>query len=614
MPTTDTATKRFLWLLILLSLVPAAFLVVRRVEAEGERTTVTLVMDEVELANQAQVLGRTSLELAREYQQLGLNGVAIYEDTLESAAAKGRVALMLGAEALTTALLRGEAPPDIPANSILVSELEPGALRWILAKNPPEPQSVEAFGRSWYVYPGAAVNERPAGPDPDLVRGFAEAGFDLAYRPRNYPAMRAVGQDFPEEARYLIHAGLQVAGQPNRLDELAAASQGYITGVIEGTPQDGMSAVVRRLPSARLLSFNQDYINQRLYPQDLIDKYLLAVNERGVRILYLRPYTEEQLGDMFENTRLLVSGLRGALEQGGYRVAPLETLELRYETNFLLRGLSALGILAGLGLLALMYPGVWGLLMVVGVLGLGVFANGLGWGALALAAALTFPVIGYGHLSERLSSLGIATLVSLAGAMLLSAVGSDRETMLAITPFAGVAATLVVPPALFLFHYALRYQRPAAWVVSLWNHPIRLGNVVIVLLGAAVLALVILRRGNFPVIGASQAELAFRGWLSELFVRPRFKELLGHPLAVLGLTNEGWPAWIRAALLTGGVVAQASILNSFSHYHTPFLVSLQRTLIALALGLVIGLLLTPLFRLGLRLGRNWLASAGRTGA
>lgn len=604
--------KTILWILVALSLVPAGILVVRRVQAEGGRRTVTILMDEAALDEQAQYLGVSSLELGLHYQSLGLNGIALYEDTLESAEAKGEIAVLLASEATELALARDVPLPEIPPDSLLVSELKPGALNGTLAKNAPDPEQLEFLGRSWYVYPGRAVEVRPAGPDRASIEAWAAAGFDIAYRPRNFPGLKEVGADFPPEAHYLIHAGLQVAGYPNSLSDLVAASQPYLTGVIEGTEQDGMPQIVRKVPTARLLSFNQDYINQRLSPQSLIDKYLLAANERGVRIFYLRPYTEEQLGDMFANTDKLVAGLTARLEQEGYTVGPLDTLDIDYQTSALLRGLSAVGVLAGLVLLALLYPGVWGPVVALGVLGLGVYANGFDWGALALAAALTFPVIGYGYLKERLTSLGLATLISLAGAMLLSAVGSDREAMLAINPFAGVAATLVVPPLLFLFHYALRYRRPASWVRDFWNYPIRIGNVAVLLLGAFALALVFLRRGNFPVIGASSSELALRGLLSDLFVRPRFKELLGHPLAVLGLTERRLPAWVTAALLTGGVVAQASILNSFSHYHTPLLISLQRTLVALVLGLVIGLLLVPVARLVLRLGRRWLASADAT--
>lgn len=601
-------TKRILWITIALSLIPGLFLAVRRVEAEGASRTVTMVMDEEALAEQAEYLGVSSFELGQRYGALGLNGIALYEDTFESAEAEGRILMMSGTEARNLALSLGEPLETVPADSTLVSEVEAGALGPILAKNLPAPEEIRLGGHTWYAYPGDG-RARPAGPDREAVERWAEAGFDLAYRPRNFPNLVGVGEDFPAEAHYLIHAGLQVAGHPGSLSDLVAASQDYLTGIIEGTPQDGMAGVSSKIPTTRLLSFNQDYINQRLYPRDLIDKYLLAANERGVRILYLRPYTEEQLGSMVENTEKLVSGLRGALEAEGYEVGPLETLTLDYQTNVWLRGLSAVGIVAGLGLLALLYPGGWGPFVAVSVLSLGILAGGLDWDALALAAALAFPVIGYGHFSKRLTSLGLATLVSLAGAVLLAAVGSDREAMLAITPFAGVAATLIVPPALFAFHYALKYRPPVRWLTDFWRYPVRIGDVALVMLGVLALAVVFLRRGNFPIIGVSGAELAVRDRLAEWFVRPRFKELLGHPLAVLALANGEWPAWLQGVFLTGGVVAQASILNSFSHYHTPLLISLQRTLVALALGLLVGLVLLPMVRLATGGVRRWLAGA-----
>ena len=610
---TRATLQRILWTCIFLSLIPGFILAVRRVETEGTSRTVTMVMDEPALAEQAAYLGVSSFELGERYRALGLNGVALYEDAFDTAETAGRILMLTGAEARELALSLGgslgesaDELSQIPANSTLVTGLEPGVIPHILAKNAPAPQEIMLDGRTWYAYPGEG-DTRPAGPDLTALERWSDAGWDIAYRPRNYPNLQEVGEDFPKEAHYLIHSGLQVAGQPDGLSELVRASQGYITGVIEGTAQDGMGEVIRKIPTARLLSFNQDYINQLLKPGDLIDKYLLAANERGVRILYLRPYTEEQLGDMVANTEALVGGLRRALEADGFTVGPLETLELNYQTNTLLRGLSAVGVVSALGLLALLYPGVWGPLVAAAVLGLGVAAGGVGWDALALAAALAFPVIGYGHLPERLSSLGVATLVSLSGAVLLAAVGSDREAMLAITPFAGVAATLVVPPLLYLFHVALRYRRPAGWVTGFWRYPVRLGDVAVVLIFMLALAVVVLRRGNFPLIGASGAELALRQELSQWFVRPRFKELLGHPLAVLGL-GASLPAPLRALLLTGGVVAQASILNSFSHYHTPLLVSLQRTLVALVLGALLGFVLLPLVRLATGGFRRWLKS------
>ncbi|MEJ2288920.1 MAG: DUF5693 family protein [Deinococcales bacterium] len=169
---------------------------------------------------------------------------------------------------------------------------------------------------------------------------------------------------------------------------------------------------------------------------------------------------------------------------------------------------------------------------------------------------------------------------------------------------------MIVPPALFLFHYALRYRRPAAWVRDFWNAEIRVGHVALGLVAVAALAYAFMRRGNTPLIGASHAELALRQWMSQLFVRPRFKELIGHPLAVLALANPRWPSWFRGLLLTGGVLAQASVLNTFSHYHTPLVISAERTAIALVIGLAIGFLLVPAVRGVVALGRAWLSGTG----
>src|SRR5690606_123736 len=79
------------------------------------------------------------------------------------------------------------------------------------------------------------------------------------------------GSDFPSQARYLVYAGTQVAGHPFGPDEDGAqpvidASQEFLTAIIEGTPQDGMNRISGRVPTVRLLSFNQDYVNRRLRP------------------------------------------------------------------------------------------------------------------------------------------------------------------------------------------------------------------------------------------------------------------------------------------------------------------------------------------------------------
>ncbi len=593
-------------LLLALSLPAAGALILERGATEGRERTVAIVMDELALVEQAAMLGRSPMALALHYQTLGLTGIAVYEETLETLARTGAVVALLGREARAAALLAGQPLPDVPGDATLVSEVVPGAAAALLAKNRPPARELEFGGRTWWWWPGESLRTRPAGPDAARVSAWAAAGFDVAYRPRNFPGLQDVGRDFPAEARYLIHAGLQAAGHPHALDDTAAASQDRLTALIEGTPQDGLRDLARQVPTVRLLSFNQDYQNLRLRPDELVEKFLLAANEREVRLLYLRPYTEEQLGDMLENTEALVSGLRTALEREGFAVARLAPPDAGYAPAVWLRAAAGVGVVAGLALLAASLPPGWGVLASAGVVGVALLAAGPTWAALALIAALVFPVLGFALLPWRWWALPAATGVSLVGAGLLAAVGSDRASMLALEPFAGVGATLVVPPALLVAVILLRRLPAAAWVRAMWTHPPRLGEVAVGLVVVAALGLVVIRRGNFPLIGASEVELALRSALNEWFVRPRFKELLGHPLALLALLQVRWPWWARGGLLVAGVVAQASVLNSFSHYHTPLLVSLQRSVIALALGVVIGLVLVTAARLTERVLRRWL--------
>ncbi|CAA9566744.1 MAG: Permease of the drug/metabolite transporter (DMT) superfamily [uncultured Truepera sp.] len=601
--------KGLFWTVILLSLIPGGLLAWERVRTENGSETVTLLMDEPAIAEQAAYEGVEPFALATRYREAGLNGVALYEQTLQTLAEKGKVALLPGTDARAEASLNGRRL-QLPPNSLLVRALTPGALAGALSKNRPRPQTVRLGDQTWYVFsePNAedrAGAQRPAGPDQVQLRRYRGAGWDIAYRPVNYPNLADVGTDFPDVS-YLIHEGLEVAGNPERLSETVAASQDYLTGLVEGTEQAGMSAVSGKVPLARVFSVSQEWLNT-LTPQEVADKYLLAANERGARLLYLRPYTDETVGNMRENTEALVRTLRTSLEAEGYRIGPVRALS--YTSPPLLRALAGVGVLAGVGLLATLYPGVWGALVALGVLALGVLAGGFGWDALALTAALSFPVLGYALLPAKLWSVVGAVLISLAGAVLLAAVGSDRNTLLAVTPFSGVAATLVVPPALFLFYVTLRERTPAAWVHEFWSQPLRLGDVALTLISLAALAFVLLRRGNFPIIGASEAELGLRALLSDYFARPRFKELLGHPLAVLALLNPRWPTPVRGLLLTAGVVALSSVVNSFSHYHTPLLVSLERTAVALALGLVLGLLLNLIVRPLVQAISRWLSSS-----
>lgn len=101
-------TRGVLYLLVLLSLIPGGWLAYRRVQHEGSRTAVTLLLDEAALTEQAAYKGLDPMALAERYREAGLNGVALFEDTLHTLALKGRVALLPSTDARAAAALRGE--------------------------------------------------------------------------------------------------------------------------------------------------------------------------------------------------------------------------------------------------------------------------------------------------------------------------------------------------------------------------------------------------------------------------------------------------------------------------------------------------------------------------
>jgi len=91
-----------------------------------------------------------------------------------------------------------------------------------------------------------------------------------------------------------------------------------------------------------------------------------------------------------------------------------------------------------------------------------------------------------------------------------------------------------------------------------------------------------------------------------LGVRPRTKEfLLGHPLLLL-LFYLGFRDNRFQPLLLAGVIGQVSLVNTYAHIHTPLLVSLLRSFNGLWLGIIGGLVLIVMWKLGARLAEKYI--------
>jgi hypothetical protein len=549
--------KRFLHLLILLALVPSLLALVPRLE--GERPgPVALVMDAEALRAEAKAAGKDLLSAVAAYRALGVNSIAFPERLVKDWVAEGVLLYRQGRELAETGLSAKPGWYYLKGEVWLVDLLERA---YALPK--------ERLG-PWLGFP-VDVQAFPAFYPLEEVRQAKEAGYYVVVRPINQrlrrldPGLPLV----PKEADAVVFAGLEALGYPYRLEEAQALVQVPVA-LIEGTPQPGLQAF-REKGLLRLFSLRYEW-QLTLKPEEAADKYVLAARERSHQLLYLRPYPYQ------EETERFLRRLNEGLNASGI---PTGTPRPRDFAPSPLRHFAWLGVLAGLGLLALGLP-VYGPLVVFLLLLLALGYGGSGGGA--LLAALVFPVLGFLGPRNGLWMWVRALGYALAGVVFLSALGSTKEAVLGLSPFKGVSLTLLLPPLLVAYSFLDKSYKEA--LVRLYAHPLRLGEVALALLALFLLALALLRRGNeAPLV--PEAELKLRSLLQDLMVRPRFKEVFGHALFPIALLLP-WPRWVQNGLLFLAAIGVASILNTFSHFHTPLPISFFRVLNGALLGLLIG--------------------------
>ncbi len=240
---------------------------------------------------------------------------------------------------------------------------------------------------------------------------------------------------------------------------------------------------------------------------------------------------------------------------------------------------------------------------------------------------------GWRVIFKALGSFWAAALISLAGALLVAGLLSDVSFMLKVNQFVGVKVLHVLPVALVFFYILWQITAPSEggrpvtprwfWraLVSMLRRPVTFEFLAWTALAGLIGLVYVLRTGNDSGLPIPGLETRFRGLLESLLgVRPRTKEfLIGHPafilavyLAARGVVAQGmttyhgarWLFWVAWPLLLAGVIGQLSMVNTFSHIHTPLTGSFARTALALVFGTVIGILAIALVEIVATSGRR----------
>lgn len=415
----------------------------------------------------------------------------------------------------------------------------------------------------------------------------------------------------------VIFAEEEVLGYPNYLKETAQAlkSTNLKYGFVEFGKQSGDSALASYMGGnlVKVHSIPPDEL-EGMTKEDALKRFVRAARERSIRILYVHLFQYPENGQDLLSTNIdFVKNLKQELISSGFVIGKA-SMPQKISVGRVEKGLIGLGIAAGAILLIHYFMPVN---IYISLAAFVLFAL-LPAKYLALLSAVVFPAyavislfpakrepFNIGVISKSVSTVIYIAAVTLAGAVFISALLADKVHMAGVDAFSGIKIALVVPLLIVAAYFFLRKENEEKLDVStainkvkeLLNADIKVSHAVLFLLAAACGALFILRSGNFglPVPGL---EKHARGLLENfLVIRPRTKEfLIGYPALILGAIYylRGGNKWLWF-WLSVGVLAPVTMVNSFCHIHTPFLISLVRSCSALILGIALGLFIYFLY-------------------
>ncbi len=394
-------------------------------------------------------------------------------------------------------------------------------------------------------------------------------------------------------------------------------------GVIEFDSKKGAKPITREIPNQTIgVHFIGDGAMRTMTPGKAVARYVMAVAERGMRILYVRPLLNAPEGqDLLPYNSSYISLLQKTLLARHFVNMPIEGDVLGkflLAPNVLFVLILAFGVAASLIIfLTLFYDmtaeAISTILTLFAVVTAGAFLTDklLLWRSfLALIVTMIYPVYALivnvpDKVHDRsedplrwrfgVRQLWQMVLIVLVGALLVVGILSDPHYMLKIEEFTGVKLAYAFP-VLFVIWYYLLYPdkiRSLKFIVRRrLQLPLTLGALAVTGLVAFVAMYYVGRSGNYS-IPVFAGEDFFRQLLNTIFfVRPRTKEfLIGYPVFLLFLSywgNRVTVQW-RWLFMAFAVMAPVSLLNTFCHIHAPLLLSVVRVFNGFLLGAVMGL-------------------------
>ena len=200
-------------------------------------------------------------------------------------------------------------------------------------------------------------------------------------------------------------------------------------------------------------------------------------------------------------------------------------------------------------------------------------------------------------------------LISLSGGLIIAALLTQYQFILAIQLFSGIKIAYVLPILLVTWYLWWVNSEDKKILLDEVKKPILFEHALLMSILLVFGVVYITRSGNFSFLAISNMEEKIRIFLEKyLIARPRNKEfLIGYPLLSLAIAmNYLDIQYLKLPIIIIGCVAPITVVNTFCHIHSPILFSLLRTFNGYWLGLLFSILLTSILFFLLKFIRTYL--------
>lgn len=600
--------KKPLWIILTVSLILSLSAVWERATTEWNNNIYEFVVPYEEITDLAMKTNYDTFEIMKRLKDAGVETISLEPTTLSELSLSGDIVVLSPERVREIVLFSGEIDLNrikddegIYIYTINETNLTKDFRRFFEDK---KLQTVSIQGKEMLHIPGEQteiLNKTLSYPN-EIIDEIAQAGLTFVPRIPNLEeddVDRVIDEVLAlseKSGGKILPSGDQIFGikDSNKIKQVAEqlVDHNYNVYQIEMFEQKGFNTLAYSMDMdvIRIHSIDLNKINK---PIDAVNRSVRAVKERNIRSLFLRfdqETPEESLTNMEQYLQDVQQQMPKQFVLGD--VKPFDKYEVSI-LNYLM------AFIAFISFMMIATEKIFKQRLLTIVAGAGLVVLAVAYllleqmiilKAFALLTAIVTPVFAILaiDLKAKTSILGKyvkAAIIAFIGITIIISLLNGNDYVVGINAFKGVKLVYIVPIA-FMCLYAFfgNYKKIA-------KQPILYIHAALAIVIFALVAYYISRTGNSGT--ATDLELTIRQYLEQLlYARPRTKEfLIGFPFFVLALYVYPRQQTIGKLLLIPSVIGFLSLVNTFTHFHIPIYVSVIRSILGLAIGFGIGLLL-----------------------